>query len=146
VVLIDVGGEWQVLDGRNRLKACEMAGVAPDHCVYPGVDPIGFVLSANLHRRHLDTSQRSMVALRVEKLMAPEAAEKMLAGKGDDGSGGRGKKHGGKSATGFAKAKADKKSRAKAAKALSVSPRQVLPPCWRETTHGDVPRTSIDAT
>lgn len=57
-----------VLDGRNRLLACARAGVPPvvvhDHVE----DPYAWVVSANLHRRHLTTSQRAMVAARLATL------------------------------------------------------------------------------
>jgi N6-adenosine-specific RNA methylase IME4 len=46
-----------VLDGRNRIKACEIAGVAPRYEVYEGDDPFGFVISLNVKRRHLGTGQ-----------------------------------------------------------------------------------------
>src|SRR5262249_37340071 len=69
-----------VLDGRNRLAACKLAGVEPktyevDHVVggrllrgNEHVDPIAFVISANLRRRHLDESQRAMVAAKLATL------------------------------------------------------------------------------
>jgi hypothetical protein len=50
--------DGMLLDGRNRLRACEEAGVAP----YAGPDPLGFVLSQNVARRHLDDSRRAMIA------------------------------------------------------------------------------------
>jgi len=54
--------ESVILDGRNRLKACEVAGVEPRFETYKGTNPIGFIVSANLKRRHLDASQRAMAA------------------------------------------------------------------------------------
>lgn len=43
----------QVLDGRNRLRACYAANVEPTYAMFTGDDPATFVLSKNLHRRHL---------------------------------------------------------------------------------------------
>ena len=54
-----------ILDGRNRFNACLQAEVTPHFVAYDGTDPISFVLSANLHRRHLGESQRAMVAVRL---------------------------------------------------------------------------------
>lgn len=59
----------QVLDGRNRWLACEECGIKPLTREYVG-DEKGlpaFVLSQNLHRRHLDASQRAMVAWREKR-------------------------------------------------------------------------------
>lgn len=58
----------KVLDGRHRYYACQEVGKTPEFREYAGDDPVGFVLSLNLRRRHLDTSQRSMVAARVATL------------------------------------------------------------------------------
>src|ERR1700733_7499292 len=57
--------EGTILDGRNRFNACLQAEVTPHFVTYDGMDPISFVLSANLHRRHLGESQRAMVAVRL---------------------------------------------------------------------------------
>ncbi len=54
--------EGMVLDGRNRQWACRHAGVKPVYGQFSGSDPLNFVLSKNLHRRHLTESQRAMVA------------------------------------------------------------------------------------
>lgn len=55
--------DGQILDGWNRYSACQIAGVE-FNCIdfedeYPDVDPVAFVLSKNLHRRHLTASQRA---------------------------------------------------------------------------------------
>lgn len=54
--------EGMVLDGRNRQWACRHAGVKPVYADFTGADPLNFVLSKNLHRRHLTESQRAIVA------------------------------------------------------------------------------------
>lgn len=54
--------EGKILDGRHRYEACGIAGVKPRFETYAGDDPIGFVLAANLMRRHLNSSQRSLIA------------------------------------------------------------------------------------
>lgn len=71
----------QVLDGRNRLRACELVGVEPCFETRDDIDsPAKFVLSLNLHRRHLDESQRAMVGARAKPLFEAEAAARMRAG------------------------------------------------------------------
>jgi hypothetical protein len=57
--------EGKILDGRNRYNACQHLGIDVATLDYIGNDPIGFVLSVNLHRRHLSVSQRAMVAAKL---------------------------------------------------------------------------------
>lgn len=56
--------QGSILDGRNRREACRRAGVKITtwDVVAPGTDPLKFVISANLERRHLSEGQRAMVA------------------------------------------------------------------------------------
>jgi hypothetical protein len=56
------------LDGRNRFIAAREAGVDVRYETYTGDDPIAYVVSHNLHRRHLDESQRAMVAAKLAEL------------------------------------------------------------------------------
>ena len=60
----------QVLDGLNRLAVCRNLGLAPLTVEWDGRGtPEDFVLSKNLHRRHLTTSQRAVVGARLATLM-----------------------------------------------------------------------------
>ena len=61
IVLLD----GKILDGRNRYAACRFADLEPVTEDYAGDDPLNFVLSHNLHRRHLTESQRAMVAAKI---------------------------------------------------------------------------------
>ena len=71
-----------VLDGRNRLRACEFAGVEPQFVTRDDADvgdPIDFVLSLNKHRRHLEPQQLAALSVRVSAAYAVAAAERMRA-------------------------------------------------------------------
>lgn len=66
----------KLIDGRNRANACKELGVELDACeLDPETDPVKWVVSHNLHRRHLSASQKSQVALKLKKLLEPEAKE-----------------------------------------------------------------------
>lgn len=57
--------EGKILDGRNRYLACMRKGIEPRFIYQRPADPVAFVASANLHRRHLDQSQRAMIAAKL---------------------------------------------------------------------------------
>ena len=58
--------DGKVLDGRHRQFACQEVGVEPRYRKYEGTNPIGFVASLNINRRHLSESQRAMAAASLE--------------------------------------------------------------------------------
>jgi hypothetical protein len=59
IVIAQINDEWVLVDGRNRLAACKLAGVIP-HTRILESDPTAYVLSANVHRRHLTKGQQAM--------------------------------------------------------------------------------------
>jgi len=58
----------RVLDGVHRQDACFEAGIEPRYDKFFGADPVGFVISNNLTRRHLSESQRAMIAAKIATL------------------------------------------------------------------------------
>ena len=79
---IAANGQWemimmhdeQIIDGRNRLKACCELGIEPSIGELPiDLDPCNYIVGVNLHRRHLDKGQRSMIA---DKLATMRQGEK----------------------------------------------------------------------
>jgi len=57
-----------ILDGRNRWRACVEAKIKPRFETYSGDNPIGFVISSNVHRRQMNASQRAMAAERLHNV------------------------------------------------------------------------------
>ena len=67
--------EGLILDGRNRYRAAREAGHSVKRSIYNGDRPIEFVLSLNLHRRHLSESQRAMLGTRLATLEQGQGGE-----------------------------------------------------------------------
>lgn len=65
--------EGKILDGRNRYRACQELGIEmswseveqEDMATF---DPLQYVLTHNLHRRHLKQSQRAVIAAKMATL------------------------------------------------------------------------------
>ena len=70
--------EGKVLDGRNRLRACELANVKPQFVEWDadGMTPVEWVVSKNLHRRHLTVGQRAALAIDLLPHLEQEAKER----------------------------------------------------------------------
>jgi transposase-like protein len=71
--------EGKILDGRHRLCACRDVDVEPrftEGTDWIG-DPAGFVLSANLHRRHLTAEQKRDLIAKLLKAQ-PEKSDRQI--------------------------------------------------------------------
>jgi len=61
--------DHSIIDGRNRYKACTELGATPKYRYWDGKGSlVSFVVSLNLKRRHLNESQRGMVAAKLANM------------------------------------------------------------------------------
>lgn len=62
---IVVDSDGRLIDGRNRLTACNLAGVEPRfETLSDGTDVVSYILSTNISRRHLTKGQQAMAIAR----------------------------------------------------------------------------------
>lgn len=62
-IVLDSNGV--LIDGRNRLRACEIAGVEPEFVVFDG-DPVAFIIGQNLQRRDLSQDRKAHLAVSLD--------------------------------------------------------------------------------
>jgi len=72
--------EDKILDGRNRFKACKELEIKPTTRNYEGDNPLSYVISNNLDRRHLTPSQRAVIGVEILPLLEEEANRRMSVG------------------------------------------------------------------
>jgi N6-adenosine-specific RNA methylase IME4 len=74
--------DGSIIDGRNRHRACCELDISPKFNVWDGNGSlVQFVVSLNLHRRHLTSSQLAMIGVDIAFMLEEEAKEKELARK-----------------------------------------------------------------
>ncbi len=73
--ILDMCGGEPILDGRNRERAAREVGIEPVYVEYKGDDPLGYVISTNVDRRHLTESQRAMGAARLANMRQGERTD-----------------------------------------------------------------------
>lgn len=73
--------EGQILDGRNRLEACQLAGVEPKLVEWRGGGSVlEYVVAENLRRRNLTVGQLSAIGVELIPLYEEEARQRRLEG------------------------------------------------------------------
>lgn len=71
--------DGSIIDGRNRHRACIETETQPRFRTWSGQGSlVAFVVSLNLHRRHLTSSQRAVIALDVLPLLEREAKQRQV--------------------------------------------------------------------
>lgn len=73
--------DGKILDGRNRYKACLELDLEPELQEWEpnGLSAVDYVVSLNLHRRHLTASQKAAIAYELLPTYEAEARQRQLA-------------------------------------------------------------------
>ena len=67
----------KIIDGRNRYRACDELGIEPKFRQWNEIGSlVAFVVSLNLHRRHLEVGQKAAVAVEALPPLEAEAKER----------------------------------------------------------------------
>jgi len=69
----------KILDGLSRHRACEELGIEPEYTVYEGEDPLGYAISQNLYRRHLDAAQKAAIGAELADKYRDDAMARRVA-------------------------------------------------------------------
>lgn len=75
-----VNHDGVLLDGRNRLAACERLGIEPIVRTVSPTSETAFIASLNIHRRHMTVGERQALAPVLEESFKNEAQKRMAAG------------------------------------------------------------------
>jgi ParB-like chromosome segregation protein Spo0J len=62
-IVVDKDG--LLIDGRNRARACEIAGIEPATVLFEGDDPRAYIIASNIARRHMSKGQQAMAVAMV---------------------------------------------------------------------------------
>lgn len=65
IIPIVLDTEGRILDGRNRQRACELAGIEPRYETYDGPNPETFPLRINGQRRQMTQAQKAVTAAKI---------------------------------------------------------------------------------
>lgn len=72
--------QGKIIDGRHRYRVCLELGIEPKFREWDGNGSlVDFVISLNLHRRHLTSSQRAAIAVEILPWLEKEANKRKIA-------------------------------------------------------------------
>lgn len=77
---VSVLSDGQLIDGRNRVRACSEIGIEVQKVVVETDDPVAFVWARNGARRHLKPSQLAAIAAKMLPVLKAQAKERQREG------------------------------------------------------------------